>query len=203
MDSIDNDVDTRKDPPMKNWDWLLITLLVLILLITFPVLWRVYRFLLPLAAVGFTVYFIIWFFNASKNDIRLPDGTMQNFTAIWSQFRSALRRSFRAVSITIISVLLISVVAILVYGKLSQEKDTTKKMTRMKESLEKYKSHHNQYPAGLAELIGNDPLKKEWYQDSWGNEIVYKATKDGQGYELRSSGPDGKLQTEDDLVKSK
>jgi hypothetical protein len=197
----DNDENTRKNPPMKNADWILIVVLVLILLISFPVLWRWYRFIFPFALVGLIMYLAFRFIQSGNT--ALPDGSMQKFTDVWTTFISSLRASFRKIIIGIIIFITFSVGGILFYGKVSKGKDTTKRMILTTQSLEKYKSNFGSYPTGLADLVGNDPLKKEWFRDYWGNEIDYKTTNNGLGYELRSPGEDGKSGSTDDVVMRK
>ena len=45
-----------------------------------------------------------------------------------------------------------------------------------------------------------DPLKREWYHDSWGNSIEYTVTKSGAGFQLISPGSDGVKGNNDDLT---
>lgn len=41
---------------------------------------------------------------------------------------------------------------------------------------------------------------KEMTQDHWGNEYIYTVTGKGKAFILRSTGPDGIAETEDDMV---
>ena len=203
MDDFDNNLNTQKNSPMKNSDWFLLGILILLLLITFPFLWRIYRFIIPLGIIGLIIYLIYRFMQMGKIPSSLPEGTMRNFTSVWTEFKTTVRNSFRTMAITVISLVILSVTGILLFGQYSKKEATEKEMARITQSLAKYKSSLGNYPASIAELVGNDPLKREWYQDSWGNEMNYSVNKDGLGYQLSSPGADGKLGTGDDLVLEK
>ncbi len=43
---------------------------------------------------------------------------------------------------------------------------------------------------------------KDLAEDHWGNRYLYKVSKDGRRYVLRSVGPDGVAETDDDMTKS-
>ena len=202
MDNTNDRLVTNKPEPMKNTDWILLTILVLLLLITFPILFRIYRFFLPIAALGLIVYFIIKFVQLGNIPGNTPEGSTENFTKVWSMFTDVIRKQFRVVMISSIIAVVISVVGILIFNQYSKTGATEKEMSKISQGLEKYKNHHGAYPTGLTELIGNDPLKREWYQDSWGNEMSYTTTKSG-GYRLISRGTDGKAGTVDDLILDK
>ena len=188
---------------MKKLDWVLLALLFLLLLVSFPVLWRVYRFLIPAAAFCFIVYFAFRFLQLGKNTNFPSEGFSGNFTKIFAGFITAVRRSFRMIAVVIISCVILFVVIILFYNQYSKKDLTEKQMAKMTEYLSKYKTQHGKYPEDLAALIGNDPLKREWFHDSWGNELYYKASKDGLSYRLSSSGADGKKESSDDLILEK
>jgi hypothetical protein len=82
-------------------------------------------------------------------------------------------------------------------------RSTKKEMTEVTEALNQYKSHLNKYPENLQQLIGNNPLKKEWLSDEWKNPYTYTIPADSQNFSLTSQGKDGQLKTEDDLVLDK
>jgi len=58
----------------------------------------------------------------------------------------------------------------------------------------------NAYPWELAEI---DPLLRPGlsFDDAWGNPLHYRRVHDGK-YDIASSGPDGRIGTEDDVVLS-
>jgi hypothetical protein len=202
MNEIDDNLNTNKPEPMKKGEWFLLGILILLLLLSFPVLWRLYRFLIPLAAVGFIGYFAYKLMQLGNNVEGNNNGS-QNFIKVWTAFIIVLRAYFRKMAFTAITMLVVAVTVILVYGHYSKGNDTEKEMEQIAQSLEKYKIHSGQYPTGLAELIGNDPLKRDWFLDSWENVMYYNSNADGLGYTLSSQGADGKLGTADDLVVKK
>lgn len=61
--------------------------------------------------------------------------------------------------------------------------------------LEQYRDHAGAYPADLSQL----PIDSDWRIDRWGNDFVYEPASDSQSYRLRSAGPDGKIDTKDDI----
>ncbi len=203
---------THKPEPLKPSDWILMGILILLLVFTFPFLWWIYRPLLwvifrvalPLAAVAFIGYFALRAFRIGessgpelhKNDF------LQNLQAVWGESIAALRRSFKTVALSIIGGTLVFVVSVTVYTHFAKKSRTENQMNRTAQALVKYKNHYGSFPADLATLIGNDPLKREWFQDVWGNQMLYVSTKNGQGYTLTSLGADGKTGTSDDLTVS-
>ncbi len=62
-------------------------------------------------------------------------------------------------------------------------------------TLEDYRHRAGMYPAQLSLL----PIDSEWRVDRWGNQFEYEPAADGQTYRLRSTGPDGRLGTSDDI----
>jgi general secretion pathway protein G len=66
-------------------------------------------------------------------------------------------------------------------------------------ALNDYYKHYQQYPAGIGNTIGSNPLRQTWNKDDWGNNLLYTAGKDGKSYELTSAGMDGKFNTADDI----
>ncbi len=198
MDNNNDRLVTDKPEPMKNIDWILIGILVLLLLITFPVLIRIYRFFIPLVFVGLLIYFVVKFIQLGKISSSNPDGTSPDFAKVWTEITCIIRKQSRVVVISSIFTVTIAVAVILVFNQYSKSGLTENRMNRMAQAMEKYKSHLGYYPASLTDLIGNDPLKREWYQDCWGNNMGYTLTKEG-GYRLSSVGGDGKDGTSDDL----
>ena len=203
MDYNNDNLPTDKPNPMKKTDWVLLTIVILLLLLSFPILWRLYRFLIPLVVIGFIVYVIFRFIKTKENASVISQGVLQNFTSVWIEIKTLVRTFFRRIVLTSSVVIVLAVLVLLSYGHYSKSSVTEKEMALMTQSLAKYKSHFGYYPAGLAELIGNDPLKKEWLQDSWGNQMAYKVSKDGLGYKLSSPGVDGKIGNGDDLILEK
>jgi hypothetical protein len=198
-----------KPQPMKPTEWILLGILVLLLALTFPFLWWMYRpliwilfrFALPLAVVVFIGYFAIRALQLGEPT--QGDGTFaRNLAKVWDEFVLLIRKYFKTVAITVIVATLVFVGSAITYTKLSKKSVTEKQLARMSQSLAKHKDQLGSYPADLAGLVGNDPLKREWYQDSWGNSIEYSITKNGAGYQLISPGADGVKGNGDDVIVS-
>ncbi len=211
MDETNDHLPIDKPTPMKKTDWILLAILILVLLVTLPFIWVLYmpivwaliRFLVPFAALGFILYFAIRFTQIGKIVESGSDDTSRIVSKIWAEAIAFIRKAFRPIAYTVISVLVIGVTAALLVKQFSKGSDTEKEMSRMALGLSKYKNAYGHYPANLAELIGNDPLKREWLQDTWGNGMDYTLTKNGAGYKLNSPGADRKVGTADDLTLEK
>jgi hypothetical protein len=207
-DETNDHLPLDKPEPMKRTDWILLSILILVLLVTLPfialfympIFWALLRFLLPLAALGFIIYFALRFTQLGKTMETGSGETLNVLRKIGIESIILLRKSFRKIALTVIIAIVVGVVAILVVKEYTKRNVTQKQMLRMAQSIAKYKAAYGQYPLGLAELIGNDPLKREWLQDTWGNGMEYSLTKNGAGYKLSSPGADGKPGSADDLT---
>jgi general secretion pathway protein G len=179
---------------------------VLLLAITFPFLWWIYRplililfrFVLPIAVLAFIGYFAVRAMQLGE-----PAGPNENFSTslkrAWSEFSSLFRKYFKTIALTLIVGTVVFVGSVLLYTKLSKGSDTEKQLARMSQALDKQKTQLGSYPSDLSGLIGNDPLKREWYKDTWGTSIEYTVTNNGGGYKLSSAGPDKVKGTGDDI----
>lgn len=78
------------------------------------------------------------------------------------------------------------------------QKRTEKEMTEIKTSIKKYKKDTKDFPDSIEELIGKNPLRKDWSEDYWGT--PYRLSNKGdQSIELTSAGSDRQFGTKDDL----
>jgi F0F1-type ATP synthase assembly protein I len=68
------------------------------------------------------------------------------------------------------------------------------------DSLERYHERFGKYPEKLSSVIGQNPLRKRWEVDSWGNPYYYSTNELLDTYTLLSSGSDGIMGTDDDHV---
>ena len=102
---------------------------------------------------------------------------------------------------------LISLIVIVFFiscGAYTKEKltNTMKDMRALGEAIEIYHIDLDVYPDNIDQLHP-DYMRNPPKLDAWRNEFVYNVSSDKQNYELISKGPDGKLNTEDDIVISK
>ncbi|HVD97871.1 MAG TPA: type II secretion system protein GspG [Cytophagaceae bacterium] len=196
-----------KPEPMKPGDKILLGFLILMLLLTFPFLWWIYRPLLwllfrvalPIGLIIFLGYFALRALQLGERSSMEGNGFGQNLQKSWTEFVNLLRKYFRKVALTIVAVTILFVGSVLVYTSYSKTSVTEKQLSRTAQALVKYKNHFGNYPQNLSELIGNDPLKREWYQDAWGNQVEY--TVSANSFTLTSYGKDGIKGNEDDVVK--
>lgn len=202
---------TNKPQPMRTTDWLLLGILIIMLLSSLPLLWFLYlplfwaffRFVLPIGIVLFIGYFGLRALKLGARRGNGPDNDefIEKANHFWIDFRVLVRKALKPVAFTVIVVTIVFVACAISYTRYSRKGVTEKQLARMSQSLEKYKAHYGVYPNGLAELIGTDPLKREWYQDAWGNKVEYTLNNKGLGYTLKSAGADGVAGNEDDLIK--
>ncbi|MEO0813486.1 MAG: type II secretion system protein GspG [Myxococcota bacterium] len=67
------------------------------------------------------------------------------------------------------------------------------------QSIENYHLKNGEYPESLSDLTSGDPpTVRTVIRDPWGKPFIYE--DQGESYELRSSGPDGVSDTDDDFV---
>ncbi|HYX37140.1 MAG TPA: type II secretion system protein GspG [Oligoflexus sp.] len=115
---------------------------------------------------------------------------------------------------------LLGIVAAALFGKFymnssaqKQVEGTRKILEQLAEGIQQYKLHNYNYPTaevGLDALFHAPEGVRMWrgpytdekfLKDSWGQDIKYKTT-DSYGFQLQSQGPDGKFDTEDDVILS-
>jgi hypothetical protein len=184
--------------PFKKIDWWIFGLGVLIFIFTFPILARVYRFLIPIAALAFIGYFAFKYSQLGR--ITGTDGNTvyPNFTPFLREMIAVFKTYFRRLAILSIAVVVLLVGGSLWYTNYSKKVDTENQLSKMALAIEKTKNEKSNYPSTLIELIGSNPLRREWVKDEWGNSIQY--TIDEAGFILSSPGKDGVLGNEDDVV---
>ncbi len=126
-------------------------------------------------------------------------------------------KGFTLIEILVVLVILGLLAAIIVpriTGRVDEAKiDSTKiQMRAIKDALEQYRLDNGRYPTteqGLKALVEKPtepPEPKKWRQyldklpkDAWDNEYIYISPGVDHPYELRSKGPDGEEDTEDDI----
>jgi len=67
-------------------------------------------------------------------------------------------------------------------------------------ALERYYAHNKRYPGSLTALISDNPMRKKWLTDPWGNPYVYKTDRKKSSFKLISAGEDEERNTSDDIV---
>lgn len=131
--------------------------------------------------------------------------------------RRQSRRGFTFLEIIVVVAILGILAAIVVPNMMGGVDDAKLTQTRvnigqLKQALEMYKIDNNRYPTteqGLKALVTKpttDPTPNKWKQylseiprDAWGNDFTYISPDTKAPYLVRSAGPDGKLDTEDDI----
>ncbi|WP_456397542.1 type II secretion system major pseudopilin GspG [Desulfurobacterium sp.] len=127
------------------------------------------------------------------------------------------RKAFTLIELLVVVVIL-SLLAAIVVPKLTGRLDETKikttkvQLKEIKRALEMYKLDNGMYPTtsqGLKALVEKPetpPVPAHWKQyldnvprDGWGNDFVYVCPADKHPFELKSKGPDGELNTQDDI----
>jgi general secretion pathway protein G len=67
-------------------------------------------------------------------------------------------------------------------------------------SIKSYHNGYKQYPDSIDLLIGDNPIRKDWRSDAWGEPYIYELAEDNQSFKLVSKGKDRKLDTQDDII---
>ena len=80
--------------------------------------------------------------------------------------------------------------------------NTNSKIVKIQLLLSSEKKQFGFYPKELKEIIRNNPLHKNITKDYWGNDFIYKISKDSLNYQLISFGKDQKPNTSDDIIKT-
>ncbi|APZ46142.1 hypothetical protein BW723_07450 [Polaribacter reichenbachii] len=77
--------------------------------------------------------------------------------------------------------------------------NTNAKIAKIQTLLSSEKKQFGFYPKELKDIIRNNPLHKNITKDYWGNDFIYKISKDSLNYQLISIGKDQKPNTSDDI----
>ncbi len=97
-------------------------------------------------------------------------------------------------------VFILFITTIIFFPSSSNKELTLKKITEIKELLEKEKEVFGKYPKALEIIIRNNPLRENLLKDGWSNSFKYEVKEDGTDYFLVSSGRDEEFMTEDDII---
>ena len=79
-------------------------------------------------------------------------------------------------------------------------RNTRRDLIEMHNGIISYLNQMQRLPVGLEELVGNNPLKREWLYDGWGNGYKYVILDSiNSKFIVFSAGKDGIFETSDDL----
>lgn len=127
------------------------------------------------------------------------------------------QKGFTLIEVMVV-IIILGLIAALVVPRITGRVDEAKveatkiQMKAVKDALEQYKLDNGIYPTteqGIKALVEKPqipPLPNRWRQyldkipqDAWGRDFLYLSPGINHPYELRSLGPDGKEDTEDDI----
>ena len=129
--------------------------------------------------------------------------------------RNLRRAGMTLIEIMIVVALLATLMGILMKNVISASNSAKRDQTKIAignlvQSLQMYRVHNNKYPTtaqGLDALMTKPDNAKNWQgpytennklKDPWDNAFTYES--DGDNITIRSAGPDGKMDTDDDIV---
>jgi hypothetical protein len=72
--------------------------------------------------------------------------------------------------------------------------------TKIIKSIKSYHNGYRKYPESIESLIRDNPIRKDWRSDAWGEPYIYEIAKDKQNFKLVSKGKDRTLGTQDDII---
>ena len=76
---------------------------------------------------------------------------------------------------------------------------TKKELIEISDRIVKWNDKFGKYPTNLNELIGINPMRVDWKQDSWNRPYKYEINENGKDFSVISAGPDGRFGTDDDI----
>ena len=76
---------------------------------------------------------------------------------------------------------------------------TKSEIAKISVTIEEWNKAFDHYPVNLQELIGNNPIRKNWDKDAWGVPYLYIVSEDKKEFQIVSAGSDHIFDTEDDL----
>lgn len=127
--------------------------------------------------------------------------------------RSRIRRGFTLLELLLVLAILVVLggfvlVNFVNVGEGANEDITTAQLNALKNQIQMYKINNKEWPENLEQLRDgpSDPAKKARFRplineipaDAWGKPLSFKM--EGNGFELRSAGSDGQMNTDDDIV---
>ena len=83
--------------------------------------------------------------------------------------------------------------------RIIKPKNTTKELLEMRRNMLEWYDELGYYPNDLTQLIGNNPTRKSWRTDAWGNEYHFYLHSDKSRFTIRSAGSDELFDTKDDI----
>jgi len=188
----------EKSNPLKKMDWRVLVLIVIVFIVTLPILGRFYRFIIPIGAFGFIIYFIYKYSQLGRVIGEDSNTVYPNIQVVFREIGLVFRNYFRPVAIVFVLFLIFSVGGVLLFANYSKKSDTENQFSKMSLAIEKLKNETGSYPETISTLIGSNPLRREWTKDAWGNPVNYTIVN--SGFKLISAGKDGVFGNEDDVV---
>jgi general secretion pathway protein G len=106
-------------------------------------------------------------------------------------FKNFTKKLFLYPLIAIIGIAIIAIAGEFILSDYFKGRSTKKEMTEIADAISKYRYHQNKFPQDLQQIIGNNPLRKEWISDQWEKPYKYSVSPDGQNFLLVSQRNNG------------
>jgi hypothetical protein len=195
----------------------LILILIALLISVLPFLWAVFWYALPFILLVFVVFQLVIFFNKdwilspgqpygeegatadTYDDAHSRESRFEQFRYFMKEKR-VMNNLWKIFFTALTIVTVVTALAYFIGRNYWQGRNTRTELNQISQALDQHKNEFKAYPENLGVLIGNNPLKRDWRTDDWGNRYTYEVAPDKQEFSLISPGKDGELRTKDDII---
>ncbi|MEO9954464.1 type II secretion system protein GspG [Nonlabens sp.] len=115
-------------------------------------------------------------------------------------FQKYMMRPSVVIYLIVLFLALVLMILFITYQRtITYPKNTQQEIMVIAGRVENWYEINGSYPSVLEELIGSNPIRKEWKTDAWKREYQFTLSDDGKSFFISSAGADGKHGTNDDI----
>jgi hypothetical protein len=85
----------------------------------------------------------------------------------------SMKSMFKTAALIFLGALGLTIIVFFASRDFIKRSETKQELEAIVAASEKFKANTGRYPSSIAELIGNDPLKREWQADGWGKAYTF------------------------------